>query len=305
MKQPMLAATADPVKDLDKLAYPRLVSPKLDGIRAVGKDGGLFSRRLKLIPNHATQAFFGTTLLQGMDGELIVGEPTHPEVYRRTDSGVMTHDGDPEARLFVFDLWAFAGSPYTARRKAMEHQHKQLPKKLRDRIVVVPQTLVSSPAALLGAEEHYLDLGYEGVMSRLPEGQYKFGRSTLTQGWLVKHKRFVDGEARVLSCSPRMHNTNEAKRDATGALKRSSAKAGKVATDMLGLMLVEDLKTGVRFELGTGTMTHDDAKAAWTQWLRDPVGFCTRIAKYSHFAYGAKDKPRLPVFKGWRNPIDL
>lgn len=306
MLPPMLAAKADPIKDLEKLAYPRLVSPKLDGIRALSDRGALLSRSLKMIPNVATQEFFGTTRLHGLDGELIVGDSVDPLVFNKTSSGVMSIDGDPQARLFVFDAWAFGSEPYSARCKLAVHVCKDLPKKLRERIIVVEQTLVHSPAALLGAEEHYLDLGYEGIMSRTIDGKYKHGRATLKQGWLVKHKRFEDGEARVLEMYPLMHNTNEATTNELGRTKRSSAKAGKVAYDTLGRMLVEDVKSGVRFELGRGTMTAAEAKAIWDAWEADPIGMrATLIAKYAHFPYGAKDKPRLPVFKGWRSPLDL
>jgi DNA ligase-1 len=180
-----------------------------------------------------------------------------------------------------------------------------MPKAVRQRVVIVEQVTVGSPSELLGIESKYLDVGYEGIMSRSLDGLYKHGRSTLKQGWLVKHKRFLDGEAKVLCAYPRMHNANEAKRDATGATKRSSAKDGKVATDTLGVMWVQDIASDTKFELGAGSMTHDEAKAAWEAWKADPEAFCRRIAKYSHFAYGAKDKPRLPVFKGWRDPIDM
>jgi len=49
--QPMLASPAN----LEKLQYPLLVSPKLDGIRATVVNGCLLSRKLKPIPNEATR----------------------------------------------------------------------------------------------------------------------------------------------------------------------------------------------------------------------------------------------------------
>jgi DNA ligase-1 len=305
MKQPMLAATADPDEDLDRLSYPRLVSPKLDGIRAVAKGGQLLSRRLKPIPNLATQAYFGDPRFSGMDGELVVGDPTDAMVFNRSSRGVMSKDGDPQAVFYLFDVWSLPGVPYDQRLDWLLKAYRLWPKKLRERTAIVDQQLVMTPDELLAAETKYLDMGYEGIMSRSIAGKYKDGRSTLREGWLVKHKRFVDGEARVLECYPRMHNTNEAKLDETGHAKRSSHKAGKVATDVLGRMLVHDTKTDTVFELGAGTMTLDEARQAWADWTADSVAFCGRIAKYAHFAYGAKDKPRLPVFKGWRDPIDM
>lgn len=50
--KPLLAYT---VKDADKLDYPQMASPKLDGIRCVMQDDMPVSRTLKPIPNHYIQ----------------------------------------------------------------------------------------------------------------------------------------------------------------------------------------------------------------------------------------------------------
>ena len=57
--KPLLAATIDPKKDADvfsKLKFPLLGSPKLDGIRAMGIDGRLKSRKLLDLPSAQAQA---------------------------------------------------------------------------------------------------------------------------------------------------------------------------------------------------------------------------------------------------------
>ena len=87
---PMLASDAE----LDKLRFPLLASAKLDGVRAVVKNGVVLSRSLKKIPNDYVQSLFKH--LEHFDGELIVGEPTSKTCYRDTVSGVMSKYRDWE-----------------------------------------------------------------------------------------------------------------------------------------------------------------------------------------------------------------
>ena len=96
--KPLLAVQAD----LDNLDYTDLLlSPKLDGIRAIVIDGVVLSRSLKPIPNLYIQSLFKH--LEFYDGELIVGSPTAPDVYRTSNSGCMSVNGMPDVTFYVFD----------------------------------------------------------------------------------------------------------------------------------------------------------------------------------------------------------
>jgi DNA ligase-1 len=68
----------------------------------------------------------------------------------------------------------------------------------------------------------------------------------------------------------------------------------------MGTLVVRDLDTNVEFEIGTG-FTAAHRQEFWEQ-TTSVVG---RIVKYKHFPHGAKDKPRHPVFLGFRDPIDM
>ena len=63
--KPMLAAPSDG----NDLKYPIMVSPKLDGVRAIIIDGVVMSRSLKPIPNKYVQSLFGLEKFNGFDGE--------------------------------------------------------------------------------------------------------------------------------------------------------------------------------------------------------------------------------------------
>jgi len=286
----MLAATSDG----NGIKYPVLGSPKLDGIRCPIVGGVAMSRTMKPIRNAWVQELFGQTILSGLDGELIVGEATAKDAFRVTTSGVMSGDGAPDVKYHVFDHWAAWGG-FAARLKAATilaegHPH----------ITVVPHTLCFNKDELLALDAKHLAEGYEGTMIRSLEGAYKQGRSTLREGGLLKLKWFTDAEAIVIGYVEKMHNGNAAFLDERGYTKRSSHQENKWGVGTLGALCVRDLTSGVEFEVGTG---FDDALRA-TLW-RERSALSGRIVKYKFFPTGIKEKPRHPVFLGFRHPDDI
>lgn len=297
--KPMLAAAAD----LDKIRYPVLASPKLDGVRAIIKDGVVLSRSLKPIPNLWVQHKFGAVSRDGLDGELIVGKPSGEGVFQRTSSGVMSVDGTPDVTFWVFD--SFGQSAGFAGR--LDWTHRRIKMIGDPALKPVAHKLIRDRRELDNYEAANLMAGYEGIMLRDPDGPYKHGRSTAKEGWLLKVKQFQDSEARILGVTELMHNANEATRNALGHLERSSHKAGKTGKGMLGSLIVEDVKTGVQFEIGTG-FTENQRSDYWTWHLagdpetgQDLVG---QLVKYKFQPVGVKDKPRFPVFLGFRHEDD-
>lgn len=288
--KPMLAAATDG----KLLTYPLLLSPKLDGVRCLILDGVAMSRSLKPIPNNFVQQLLGRPELNGLDGELIVGPSGGRDVYQRTMSGVMSRDGEPDVKLWVFDDFTESGG--FEQRLRVAHRRIKRVAACED----VPHHAVAHEEDLLQYEEDYLELGYEGVMLRRPEGPYKHGRSTAKEAWLLKLKRFTDSEAVVLGATCLMTNHNEAVRNKLGHLERSSHKAGKLASQLLGAFQVRDVKTGVEFEIGTG-FDAGQRRALWA--VRSTL--VGKLVKYKSQPIGVKDKPRFPVFLGFRDPRDL
>lgn len=294
--KPMLACTANP----EHIRPGFLVAPKLDGIRAVHVPGaGLLTRTLKPVPNRHLRAVWADPTLHGLDGELIHGDPTAPDVFRCTTSAVMSHDGEPEATFYVFDDFSHPQAPYTERLARLETRVKTL-KAQGYPVVLVPQTLIAANNPLEAVETAILAEGYEGLIARDPAAPYKFGRSTLREARLLKLKRFVDGEAVILRAVELLRNGNTAERNALGYLERSTEQAGLVPGDTLGALEVRDLTTGVEFSIGSGF-----DQATRDQLWRDRATLPGRLAAYRHFPVGAYDRPRFPTFKGLRSPLDL
>lgn len=285
--KPMLAVEAD----LSKIKYPVVCSPKYDGCRVTIQDGVVLSRSLKPIRNTWVQQLFGRKELNGFDGELIVGSPTAPDVFQKTTSGVMSKEGIPEVYFYVFDY--ISESSFSERKILVDTVVNY------DWIRRVDQVVVNSEADLMLMYDKYLKQGYEGIMLRSPDQPYKHGRSTVKSQHLLKLKPFVDDEFEVVGFKELMHNENEATINELGYTERSSHKDNKVASGMLGSLIVKwgDVDT---FDVGTG-FTVEQRKEIWDN--RDQ--YLGKLAKVRYQAIGVKDKPRFPSFIGWRDKEDM
>ena len=283
--KPMLATDAD----LTKLVFPLLASAKLDGVRAIVRDGVVYSRSNKPIPNKGVQSKFKD--LEHYDGELIYGDPTSKSCYRDTVSIVMSHDKPAEGvGFFVFDHVEKPTLPYV----------KRMPKnRLSGNVYLHDQVFCTCIEDVLDYEAECLEDGHEGLILRSPDAPYKMGRSTVNEGYLLKLKRFSDFEATVIGFEERMENTNEKTTNELGRSKRSSHQAGKVGRNDLGALLLRTAQ-GVEFACGTG---FDDAERLRI-WNNRPR-YLGQLAKIKSFDIGVKDKPRHPVFLGWRSKLDL
>jgi DNA ligase-1 len=292
----MLAAT---LKDISKLRFPVLASQKFDGLRATVQNGVLLSRSLKPLPNKFVQERY-KHVPNGIDGELILGNVFAPDAFRKTTSLVMSDMKNldwfkgEELVYHVFDKFGEQGFSDRMIKAATD----------TSRLGSIAKWVWQSPIRTLEELDVYeaglLSKGAEGVMLRSYSGPYKQGRSTELEGYLLKVKRFEDSEASVTGFYEEMENTNEKQVNELGRTKRSTEKAGMVPKGTLGGLEVRDLKTGVDFCIGSG-FNADQKKELW-QAQECLVG---RIAKYKYFPTGGKDKPRHPIFLGWRSKEDM
>lgn len=298
--KPMLAAAAPA---LEALKFPVWTSMKLDGIRAVVKSHVLLSRNLKPIPSIALRGQFSRPEFEGLDGELICGDPRHPEVFTRTTSAAMSHDAPTgDVRYHVFDAWTESAAAFERRAEWLTRRVSTL--LLQDKscgLVRVIPTLCRNADDVRAQQELALNAGYEGLMINGARNTYKFGRSTVTEGALLKLKVFEDAEAVVIGAEEQMKNNNAATTDALGRTKRTTHQANKTGKGTLGALVVRGLNgpyKDAEFSVGSGM---DDALRA-ELWANSPIG---RVVKYKYFPSGTKDAPRFPVFLGFRAKNDM
>ena len=291
--KPTLAVNAE----FSKIRYPVYSSPKLDGIRCSIVDGKALSRTLKPIPNRHIYECLSHPLLNGLDGELIVGDPTSKTCYTSSVSGVMRQDETPYFNYCVFDMHT-AGGAFSDRLAILR---KLVPCLVgRPYITILDQRLLADEDSMLAYEAAMVEEGYEGIILRSPNAPYKHGRSTVSEGYLLKVKRFLDSEAEIIGFEEEMFNGNDAQTNELGRTKRSTAQAGLSGKGTLGAFNVRDQVSGVEFSVGTG-LTAAQRQDAWDN--RDRL--VGSLIKYKYFPVGVKDKPRHPVFLGYRSKLDL
>jgi DNA ligase 1 len=288
---PLLAGKGD----LLQIKYPVAVTPKIDGIRCVIVDGVPLSRSLKPIRNKRIQeALAGLPML---DGELIQRDGN----FQESTHTIMSEDGGDDWVFLVFDYISdLSNIPGYGERIS---QLKELAETttLPAQVELLLPTYVYEKSELLQISQEHLTNGFEGTMIRQPTGPYKFGRSTVKEGTLLKLKQFEDFEARIIGFDQMMHNENEAKTNALGLTERSSHKENKIESGVLGSFIVQHCKHPIMtFRVGTGLTA-----AQREQFWNDRDALVGKIIKVRAMTYGVKDLPRHPVFLGFRDPDDL
>lgn len=257
----------------EKQKFPCFASPKIDGFRALGTRVGLLSRTLKLLPNRHTQERFKNC--NGLDGEVVFGNPFAKDCMQATSSAVTTHAGQPDTKYYVFDRWDMPGVPYKNRLKSLYDMV------LPSNVIRLIQVLIHNLEELIAYEAKCLEEGYEGIMVRDPEAMYKKGRSTTNEGGLLKVKRFEDAEAKVIGYTE-LRNVDG------------------IPQGVLGALLCQT-PDGVEFGVGTGFSAAQRAEL-WA--IKETLP--GRIVRYKHFAAsGVKVAPRFPVFFGFRSLLDI
>lgn len=287
IQKPLLAGNFDSTQ----AKFPYIATPKIDGIRFLMVNGVAVSRTFKPIRNKHIQFLLSQYLPDGIDGEITSGD-----TFQSSTSSVMSIDGTPDFKIWVFDYVnpkIEKISPFDDRIHSISLLNMPFEYEILRGIVI------SSLEELNEYESQCLNEGYEGVMLRDPNGTYKFGRSTVKDNILLKVKRFCDDEAELLCIEEKMSNQNPEELDAFGNIKRSAALSGMVPMNTAGTLVVRN-KEGQIFSIGSGL----DDKMREELW-KNQEKYIGKLVKYKYFPQGIKELPRHPVFLGFRSEDDL
>jgi DNA ligase 1 len=281
--KPLLSGKAD----LTQIKYPVLATPKLDGIRCVIHEGEAKSRNLKPIPNvHIRKTLAG---LISLDGELMVNGD-----FNVVQGDVMRESGTPDFTYNVFDEFTNPDHPYSARIGAL--RTTPLPSEIK----IISPLLINNETELLQQLDTYLDQGYEGLMFRAPDGKYKFGRSTVNEGILLKVKKFLDDEAELIGITEKMTNHNPKVKDKLGRSQRSSHKANKTPAGTAGSLTVR--WQGHEFKIGFGPGFNDVVKKELWDNRNTHIN---KMVTFSYQELSAKGIPRFGKLIGFRHKDDI
>jgi DNA ligase-1 len=294
IKKPILAGGVT-LSELNTLTYPVAISPKLDGIRCI-KQGKALSRSFKDIPNQHIQETISSIKYDGLDGEIMSGK-----TFQDVSSGVMRETGDTDFQYWIFDY--VKDDPNKPYMKRMEDLGKLALPKFCKKVLPV---IANDAEELQKIHEGFLAQGFEGTMIRSLNGPYKFGRSSLKQGFLLKLKPFKDSECELVGFEEQMHNDNEAEEDNFGRTKRSTMQENMVPMNTLGAFIVKEIGdtpwNGKEFRIGTGIgLTKILRQEIWDN-KKEYLG---KIIKYRYQEEGTKDLPRIPSFQGFRDKRDM
>lgn len=291
-------------EDFDEsiLTFPKLGSYKVDGYRSF-IDGGLCRMSSgKEMPNLHTFQAFSSDALEGLDGEMVVGPWNRSDTFSTTSSALRRKFGEPNAVLHVFDDRSVSSLEYEircsrARQRVMD---------LRDigfkNLSYIEHVMLRDIKDMLEFEAHALAMGFEGIMLNDPAAKYKFGRSTLLEGIVLKVKRFKHEEATIVGFSEQMENISESFMDDLGRSKKSYKKEDLIGAGMVGSFIVESSLWPEQFSISASSLTHDERREAFDAFDTLYKG---QIARFKYFPKGIVTVPRHGVFDGLRDVDDL
>lgn len=310
--KPQLAEDAQ----LDKVAFPCFVQPKIDGVRAMNLTGTLTGRSMDPFKGFGITEYFSKPEFIGLDGEMTLGNvPNSKERLCSLTTGAMGRfkgvSEMPDLHWFVFD-YVTPETIHLDYRERYQRLHFKVTNLNHSRIHLVNLAHVGSRLLLDRLIDEHSDTGFEGSIIRNPRSIYKPGRSTL-EGQLWRVKPWGDFEILITGITEGQRNENEAKKNTLGRTERSSAKAGMVPNGMVGSIqgtLVADVKDhqgniifrkGLEITAGSGEMTDEEA----AHYLKNPHEIVGHFGKIKHMTFGVKDLPRFPTFASLRMREDM
>jgi len=308
---------------LEKVRFPVIVQPKIDGVRALNLDGRLTGRSLEPFEGFGVTEMFSNPTFQGLDGEMTLGSnPTGDRLCSLTTGAMGRFKGvteAPDLHWWVFDL-VTPGSmnlTYYHRFQKLRREHEInacLSVPGWDRVHVVPFWIAHNMDELQEIIARLFAQGYEGAILRNPDAPYKEGRATQAGQEIWRVKPWADAEILVTGITEGAVNTNAAKKNALGRTERSSAKEGLVPNGQVGSIqgrLLADFhcpftkrvlfKKGLPVTVGPGKMTVKEAM----HYFENPHEIVDHIVKFKHMPFGTKDQPRFGTYLSHRLPQDL
>lgn len=289
MIKPMLACEWDNSTIREEF----LISPKIDGIRALCINNEPISRSGKVHRNKFIQEKFRelpSDII--LDGELL--NCVEFGQFGDNTKDIMSINKPLEnLTYYVFDI--VDDSLFMERLKKLKSLD------LPDWCIIVDNESIFSNEEVDNKIEEYLGKGYEGAILRNPKAKYKHGRATKTKKELFKVKNFSDCEAQIIDIIPYFRNNNESKVDELGYSKKSTHKDNLEQLDKVGSFKAKIINGKYKdsiVNVGTG-LTENQRLEYYNDNLKGS------IIKIKYFDVGIKDKVRHPVFLGFRDSNDM
>lgn len=183
--------------DITKVKYPAYIQPKLDGYRCVYREGAMWSRAGKPFGNKNLALHFKKLFQTSeyvLDGELYC----HGTSFNSLQKILNTEEAPLPVTLkyVVYDCVHLTQWDY-------QHSKKEYQNRLVDlrhivngvigehsKVIDIANDKVNSAAEAVDKYKEYLKNGYEGAMLKAPDGLYRWKRTTVKSGEMLKVKPF-------------------------------------------------------------------------------------------------------------------
>lgn len=191
----------------EKILFPCIAQPKLDGIRCCAEGSSLWSRTRKPIIsvphiNHALQEL-GITAKELTDGELY-NHDLRDNFERITHIVGQKKEVEQDHFIVQYHIYDFpSDKPYSERLKILEKKFGKVAKLKKSPLRLVESIVCNNEEELMAAFNHFVSLGYEGAMARNLDAPYEYKRSYNLQ----KIKEFDDAEFTILGVKAGKNNT--------------------------------------------------------------------------------------------------
>lgn len=298
---------------LDKIQFPCIVQPKIDGVRACNFTGITTARSLKPFANEAFNSTFGRSEFLGLDGELCLwedsyaGNPiTREDLCRVTTSAVNSILGYNRFKWVLFDYVTEHSylMPYRDRLNHLsdliEMNSKFALREWNIGLEIIETRVVYNIENFKYLDDKFLEEGYEGTIIRSINAPHKNGAATLKGMEAWRYKQFVDEEAVVLEVIEGQENRNHAQTNELGLTFRSTHKENMVPNGKVGALLCRRIKTGKTIKVAAGKMTEEEKLF----YFNNPHLIVGEIITYRSFPRGVKDQPRFATFQNIRAKVD-
>lgn len=272
------------------LKYPQIVSPKMDGIRCIIYNGSLLSRSLKPIPNNKLYSRLETIIsISANTGLIFDGELyNHDLSFSDISSIVMSQKPVDLIHYSIFDCLTLKEwseeitEPYS---KRLERLRKYIAGRS---FHFTNQSVIDNVDEFNLFYEYWLEAGYEGLITRNPNAQYKWRRATVNENIIYKFKPIETLDGIVIEEIPEREMKDiERTRQVTGALERPYTKDSYIISDRIGSLRVkinnDQEFPGLEVKIGFGKGWSKDRR-------KDLLG---KKVEFTYMKYGSKNLPRM------------
>ncbi|MGL5525653.1 MAG: hypothetical protein ACRDCY_18050 [Aeromonas veronii] len=305
---PMLAANVKP----EDVQIGSILSVKLEGVRGQCYTTGLLTRQLKPFPTRQIYELmepvekFCSLYGVSLEGEFYV----HGWPFDRIQSATRAED-NPDALQLEFHVFdCFVEEKPNATFKERYEYYRWAVQVLNANgvhfIHAVAQNEVAFTEEVIATYEQALENGYEGIVAK-GDAPYKFGRSTLKQGFFLRSKPDDPFDGVIIDIVERQNNLLESEINELGYQfkrqdKDAKAGAGIAQTAIVYCPVLEDI---CRVSLTKGLQDYQDTKAGPSRqrFWEERESFIGQAIKFTGIPVKGQ-KPRSPRYHSLRHDLE-